>query len=36
MENPILETAALKRTNLETAHPPTLQELPHVPDPRYR
>ena len=36
MENPILETAVLKRTNLETARPPTLQELPHVPDPRHR
>jgi hypothetical protein len=36
MENPILETAALKRTNLETARPPTLQELTHVPHPRHR
>jgi len=31
MENPILKT-----TNLETARPPTLQELPHVPHPRHR
>jgi hypothetical protein len=31
MEKPILKT-----TNLETAHPPTLQELPHVPHPRHR
>ena len=36
MENAILETAALKTTNLETVSLPTLQELPHVPHPRHR
>ena len=31
-----MENLILKTTNLETARPPTLQELPHVPHPRNR
>ncbi len=31
-----MENLILKTTNLETARPPTLQELAHVPHPRHR